>query len=346
MAFYNRSTGHISAEFIFRTFESCHSLRARKPLLLDALGVSEAQLRDPRRKFDQNAFVRLIQAAEQEIEVGNAYAEIGRKMVPTGFSDTGYDAFFEDDFGNVMERLINAQQLGGGRPPCRMQKSRHSNRLFWDKEAFDAPELINVTFSLLDQTMTHFGGHCCNLVKAIHFSHNKPAYFCSGSNGHAKRPHIPYHFNRSGTFIELCPDVMAKANPQRNQRLQVATRLQRRLLTHEGVPGRPLAKLTYRYLFSRLDKSGLSLGAAAETFGLAERTMRRRLVSEGVSYRQILEQARRDACYLYFLEGKRSLSEIATKLGYSELSAFTRAYNGWRGHPPSRDSGITAAIAA
>jgi AraC-like DNA-binding protein len=79
---------------------------------------------------------------------------------------------------------------------------------------------------------------------------------------------------------------------------------------------------------------------------MAERTLRRKLVAENTSFRNILEKARRDACRLYFLEGTRSLSEIAAKLGYSELSAFTRAYTAWYGHPPSRDMAAISAIAA
>ena len=82
------------------------------------------------------------------------------------------------------------------------------------------------------------------------------------------------------------------------------------------------------------------------TFGMAERTLRRKLGAKGLSYRQLLEQVRRDTCHLYFLEGTRKLSEISAKLGYSELSAFTRAYTGWYGHPPSQDSGMSTALAA
>ena len=50
----------------------------------------------------------------------------------------------------------------------------------------------------------------------------------------------------------------------------------------------------------------------------------------------LLDLVRKDICNLYFMEGTRSLSEIALLLGYSDLSAFTRAYKNWTGTPPSR----------
>ena len=86
-----------------------------------------------------------------------------------------------------------------------------------------------------------------------------------------------------------------------------------------------VAKLTYEYLLYLLCKSGLSLDTAAITFGMAEPIFRCQLLAEGMSCRQLLEQVRRDIC---------NLSEIAAKLGYSELSAFTRAYASWYGYPP------------
>lgn len=87
----------------------------------------------------------------------------------------------------------------------------------------------------------------------------------------------------------------------------------------------PFAKLCYDYLAYLLDKSRPNLHSAAETLAMAERTLRCKLVAEGTSFWQVLEFVRRDVCQLYFLEGTHELSDISTRLGYSELSAFTLA---------------------
>ena len=139
---------------------------------------------------------------------------------------------------------------------------------------------------------------------------------------------------------------MGRSTEGHNPAILAAARRQEAFFARNRFERDNLAKLTYEYLLYLLDKSGLSLDAAAATFGMAERTLRRKLVAEGISYRQLLEQVRRDTCQLYFLEGTRNLSEISAKLGYSELSAFTRAYTSWYGHPPSRDTGNGIALAA
>jgi AraC-like DNA-binding protein len=74
----------------------------------------------------------------------------------------------------------------------------------------------------------------------------------------------------------------------------------------------------------------------AASFGMSERTLRRKLVEEGMSFRDLLDKVRKDMCKLYFMEDTRPLGEIALLLGYSDLSAFTRAHKKWTGNPPSR----------
>jgi len=74
-----------------------------------------------------------------------------------------------------------------------------------------------------------------------------------------------------------------------------------------------------------------------EVAGLLEihpQTLRRRLSAEGGTFKEIKNQVRRDTA-LHFL-GKQGLSieEIAHRAGFSESSAFIRAFKGWTGVTP------------
>ncbi len=63
-------------------------------------------------------------------------------------------------------------------------------------------------------------------------------------------------------------------------------------------------------------------------------TLRRRLREEGASYQSIKDQLRRDLAIGYLSHSSRSVMDIALELGFSERSAFHRAFRKWTGASP------------
>jgi AraC-like DNA-binding protein len=63
-------------------------------------------------------------------------------------------------------------------------------------------------------------------------------------------------------------------------------------------------------------------------------TMRRRLHEEGASYQSIKDELRRDLAISYLSHSSRSVMDIALELGFSERSAFHRAFRKWTGASP------------
>jgi AraC-like DNA-binding protein len=78
------------------------------------------------------------------------------------------------------------------------------------------------------------------------------------------------------------------------------------------------------------------LAEVARELGVSRRTLQRRLTDEGVSYQQVLEQARRELASHYLLRSRLDLSEIGYLLGYEDANSFFRAFHHWEGEPPSR----------
>jgi AraC-like DNA-binding protein len=72
----------------------------------------------------------------------------------------------------------------------------------------------------------------------------------------------------------------------------------------------------------------------ARKLGVSVRTFSRRLSEEGVSFSEVLERLRRDLAKRYLNDDDLSISQIAWLLGFSEASAFSKAYKRWNGQPP------------
>lgn len=64
----------------------------------------------------------------------------------------------------------------------------------------------------------------------------------------------------------------------------------------------------------------------ASLINLSERTLKRRLHQEGTSYRHLLEQSRSAAALELLGDPALKLTDIAEKLGYSDLSSFSQTF--------------------
>ena len=78
-----------------------------------------------------------------------------------------------------------------------------------------------------------------------------------------------------------------------------------------------------------------SLAVIARMLNLTPRTLHRRLIDEGSSYRDIIEYVRHQLAMDYLLDQQITIKEIAFMLGYSDLASFRRAFKRWTGKTPS-----------
>lgn len=73
----------------------------------------------------------------------------------------------------------------------------------------------------------------------------------------------------------------------------------------------------------------------ARALGTSERTMQRRLRQAGTGFRDVVDEVRREAALAELGRGTATVTDIAFKLGFSDLSAFSRAFRRWTGTSPS-----------
>ncbi len=78
-----------------------------------------------------------------------------------------------------------------------------------------------------------------------------------------------------------------------------------------------------------------TLATIARRLAVGERTLRRRLQDEGTTFRELLEETRARLARAYICDRRLPLSEVAFLLGFSEPSAFHRAFKRWTGETPA-----------
>lgn len=77
------------------------------------------------------------------------------------------------------------------------------------------------------------------------------------------------------------------------------------------------------------------MGDVARSLGLSVRSLHRRLADDGLSFRTLTETTRKELAEGLLRDERYSLSEIAFLTGFSEQSAFNRAFKRWIGRSPS-----------
>ncbi|MEV0246325.1 AraC family transcriptional regulator [Nocardia sp. NPDC050712] len=83
-----------------------------------------------------------------------------------------------------------------------------------------------------------------------------------------------------------------------------------------------------------LDGTWPSVEDIAAELAMSPQTLRRKLGDEGVSLRRIREQILRDAAIAGLVRGEETVAALARRLGFSEASAFSRAFRRWTGSAP------------
>jgi AraC-like DNA-binding protein len=324
----------MSASLVVRILRAAVAAGGNRREILAVIGLDDARLRNPLSRISAQVAIRFFKILQTHFDDPAVHLRLGEKAVVQNFSDFGYAARFETDLASVITAHAGLQPLrqtmvrtafhSDGRPPF----------FTWDclpgllQDYASMLELSVMTFARLSRGVLNEAP----LLRSVHFQHEPQfdvaiydaAFGC------------PVAFGMPQTRMEIAGRQVFRPSPFANRALVDAASERYVQPARWMLRGRTHLASSYFYLTSELDKSPPTLDRMAASFGMSERTLRRKLVDEGMSFRDLLDLVRKDMCKLYFMENTRSLGEIAMLLGYSDLSAFTRAYKKWTGTPPSR----------
>jgi AraC-like DNA-binding protein len=89
------------------------------------------------------------------------------------------------------------------------------------------------------------------------------------------------------------------------------------------------------YLVEHLPAGKVTQQRVAKALHMSLRTLQRKLADEATSYKDLLDETRRELAGQYLRQNCLSVSEVTYLLGFSEPSNFARAFKRWTGRTPS-----------
>jgi AraC-like DNA-binding protein len=137
-------------------------------------------------------------------------------------------------------------------------------------------------------------------------------------------------FNADRNIIELSYAELSNSNPSADHRLfeimdnQCASKIENRL---QAVP---LELQIKEKILSNLGSGGILLVNLASQLGITVRSLQRRLAENETHFEGVVDEVRQEHAKQLLLHSKLTQSEIATKLGFSTPSSYSRTAKRWR----------------
>ncbi len=168
---------------------------------------------------------------------------------------------------------------------------------------------------------------------SVQFAHDEP----DDTAPHAALFRCPISFRANRNGFELRKEdferPLVAAQPGL---LQVLERQAERLLEKSPRAEPSFVGRVRAAIVKDLRSGGTTAARVARTLGFGERTLRRRLDEEGSSYHEVLSQLRMELATRYLEDERLAIDEVAFLLGYSDRTAFNRAFRQWTDRTPAQ----------
>lgn len=142
------------------------------------------------------------------------------------------------------------------------------------------------------------------------------------------------HFGQDTDCIAMPRDSLEHPIERSNPELRRL--LDRQLLEMKAGVSEAIEEQVRKVIRSSLSRQDCSIDEVAAILSVAPRTLQRLLQRRGTKFSRLVAEVRADAARRYLAESQLSLTQLAAILGYSELSAFSRAFHRWHGQSPQQ----------
>jgi len=161
--------------------------------------------------------------------------------------------------------------------------------------------------------------------------HPAPSYF----ERYAQLFGCPVHFRQPINALVFKTELLDRPQPHADALLcsmleSTAAKLHEELSGSRSFVDRVRTALSYE-----TDLANVDFDALARRWGLTRRVLRRRLSAENLSLSELLDEARCRRAVDELGRPESKIKDVAEDLGYSETSAFHRAFKRWTGRTPS-----------
>ena len=330
MATRSAEPGTIAICFVASALQSVRARNLDADELLADVGLSPSLLQVPQARVSAKVYGALWRAIALTLD-DEFFGQDSRRMKAGSFAMLVHSVLGCKNLGQALDRSLRfygliLDDIGGSL----LREGNEATIMLREREGI-APRVFGheVLLMLLHGVACWLVGRRIPILRA-QFGYPEPA--------HSAEYRLMYctdlAYGRPHTAIVFAADYLNLPIVQNERSVKEFLRTAPESILVKYKNGSSLSARIRRRLRQLLPGELPDFERLAGELNMTTATMRRRLHEEGASYQGIKDQLRRDLAIGYLSHSDRSVMDIALELGFSERSAFHRAFRKWTGASP------------
>ena len=299
--------------------------------LFREMAMDPALMKQPGARYRMANIDNLWRRASEVIDDPCFGLKAGDLWHPSHSSALGYAWLASHTLREAFERLDRYYRVLTDERPMRLDETEKelTLTLLFSHKGRDIPERSNAILAGVMRAcrMTYIADLT---PESVTFTHPKPS--CSARFFEYFRS--PVVFEATANSLTLSIDAVDKRLPGSHPQLVELT---------DQVIIEYLARLDQNHMpqkvkaviIDQLPSGNVTNEKVARSLYMSSRKLQRQLQSAGTTFNTLLNEIRQDLAKKYLREQHNNITEIGFLLGFSESSAFSRAFKRWMGVTPS-----------
>jgi len=294
-------------------------------------GIDPENLACPTLSLDLVSYCRVMEEAAHLAGRDNFGLHYGQQFRPQSLGLIGYIGLCSETLGQALRNLVSAFPFHQHATFIQLTEKSDSWQLDYQVRhgaILARRQDAELTLGMFLNLIRHAAGKYW-APRAVHFEHPRPEYW----HEHCKVFDAPVYFDQPYNSLIIAKTDLVRKMPEHDPMLLLVMQDAIRRLSATPISQGYLNQ-TRSAIHLQLVSGEPSLEAVAEQQGLSAWSLQRRLRDENTSFSAQVDAVRKEMATQYLRQPHLSVSEMALLLGYSEVSAFSRAFRRWFGCSP------------
>ena len=306
---------------------------------LAILNLTEADFSNPTGRVDASRVEHMYQVAAKALNDPRIAIRVGYKFRVHDHQKTGSVYTYCSNIAQVMELNARYQCLSVdiGKSEYRVEDGRHFFLYNLYEDAKDMHHVMGTIFGAWATALRWLSWASAHELKEAHVVTNKP----EDISFYQEILQCPIVFGMPRNHVEFHPDSITKPLITRDpEKLAQCITMLDELLNRGNESENFVTTLTASTQ-TAMAEGHVSLPIVAKRMKISERQLRNKMKSLGLSFRDMLEEERKQR-FLKLHEEGESFASIAQALAYNDQSAFNRAFKRWYNMSPTQYKASTS----